>query len=553
MADHQISPSATSMTSARTLSNSTQITSHDFEATKEQIPRQSSNDANLSLRRTASRRDDILARVRSRQPYPTFSHPLSHKKTTAQDIVDFDGKDDPYHPLNWAFRKKVFTTALYGFTTMGATFASSVYSPGIEQISVEFGVGREVSTLGLALLLAGFGLGPLLWAPLSEIYGRKPAVLTPYFLAAIFSFATAVARDIQTIMITRFFAGFFGSAPITNTGGVLGDIFAADQRGVAIVGYAMAVVGGPTLGPIVGGAIVQHTTWRWTEYTTGILMLFMLTLDVIFLDESYPAVLLVRKASKLRHETGNWALHAQHEEWTAGVSIKDMAHKFLVRPIQVLFTPIGFCVALYASFVYGIVYMLLGAIPIIFQEERGWNYVVGSLPFLAVLIGICFGAAINILNQKYYVRRYHAAGDHAVPEARLPPMMIGSVFFAAGIFIVGWTGDKRIHWIAPCMGLACMGLGFFVIFQAALNYLIDTFSVYAASAVAANTFLRSCFASAFPLVVTPMYHNLGIGWASSLWGFIAVALVPIPFLFYVFGRRIRVRGKYSRGSVYEEK
>ena len=102
---------------------------------------------------------------------------------------------------------------------------------------------------------------------MSEVYGRKPAVLAPYFVAAIFSFGTATAKDLQTIMITRFFAGFFGSAPVTNTGGVLGDIWTAEQRGAAIVGYAMAVVGGPILGPIVGGAVVQsYLGWRWTEY-----------------------------------------------------------------------------------------------------------------------------------------------------------------------------------------------------------------------------------------------------------------------------------------------
>lgn len=538
------------MPSSPTLSDQMPNITNDAGATNGRIPQHSVRAASLSLRRTVSLRGEILARVQSRPSIPAFSHPLAHKKTTAQDIVDFDGKDDPYHPLNWGFKRKVMTTALYGLTTMGSTFASSVYAPGIQQISDEFHVDLEVSILGLTLLLAGFGLGPLLWAPLSEVYGRKAAVLTPYFLAAIFSFGTAVSKDIQTVMFTRFFAGFFGSAPITNTGGVLGDIFSAEQRGVAMVGYAIAVVGGPTLGPIVGGAIVYHTSWRWTEYATGILMMFMLSLDVILLDESYPPALLARKAARLRHETGNWALHAQHEEWAAGITFKDMAHKFLVRPVQVLFTPIGFCVALYASFVYGILYMLLAAIPIIFEEERGWNKVVGSLPFLAVVVGIFLAAVINISNQNYYIKRFHAAGDHAVPEARLPPMMIGSIFFATGIFIVGWTGEKRFPWIAPCIGLTSLGLGFFVIFQAALNYLIDTFSVYAASAVAANTFLRSCTAVAFPLVVRPMYRNLGIAWASSLWGFIAVALIPIPFLFYRFGRRIRARGKYSKASVY---
>lgn len=78
-------------------------------------------------------------------------------------------------------------------------------------------------------------------------YGRKPAVLIPYFIAICFSFGTAAGKDIQTILITRFFAGLFASAPVTNTGGVLGDIWSPRDRGTAIVFYAFAVVGGPTL------------------------------------------------------------------------------------------------------------------------------------------------------------------------------------------------------------------------------------------------------------------------------------------------------------------
>jgi MFS family permease len=149
------------------------------------------------------------------------------------------------------------------------------YSTGQAQISEEFGVSAEVSTLGTSLLLFGLGLGPLIWAPLSELYGRKTAVLPPYFIAAIFSFATATAKDVQTIMITRFFTGFFGSAPVTNTGGVLSDIWTPEERGAAIVGYAMAVVGGPVLGPIAGGAIVQSNLgWRWTEYVRCPLLSF---------------------------------------------------------------------------------------------------------------------------------------------------------------------------------------------------------------------------------------------------------------------------------------
>ncbi|KAF2089566.1 putative MSF drug transporter, partial [Saccharata proteae CBS 121410] len=489
-----------------------------------------------------------LSKIRSRKPFPSFQHPLTHTKTGPDVIVEFDGSDDPYNPMNWPFKKKVITTVLYGFTTMGATWASSIYSPAVSRIEEEFNVGETVATLGTSLLLFGFGVGPLLWAPLSEVYGRKMAVLTPYFIAAVFSFGTATAKDIQTVMITRFFTGLFGSAPVTNTGGVLGDIWPAQQRGAAIVGYAMAVVGGPVLGPIVGGAVTQsYLGWRWTEYLTGILMMFVLFLDILILDESYPPVLLVYKARRLRHESGNWALHARHEEWD--VSAKELSRKYLVRPFQLLSTPICFLVALYASFVYGILYAHLAAFPIVFEEQRGWNLLVGALPFLALLVGILIGAAANLFNQKFYLKRWTAAGGKPVPEARLPPMMAGSVFFAAGLFIFGWTADPKFPWIAPNIGAVCVGIGFFTIFQAALNYLIDTFQMYAASAVAANTFLRSAMAGAFPLFITPMLHTMGVAWGISVFGFVAIALIPIPYLFYVFGRRIRARGKFSRASV----
>lgn len=390
----------------------------------------------------------------------------------------------------------------------------------------------------------------VLWAPLSEVYGRRIAVFVPMFVAICFSFGSATAKDFQTLMLTRFFGAFFASAPVTNTGGVLGDLFTPAYRGIAMAGYAMAVVGGPVLGPIVSAAVVAqpYLGWRWTEYITGILQCFILVVAIIFIDESYGPVLLVTKARRLRHETGNWALHAKFEEWD--VSISELSRKFLVRPVQLLCTPICFLVALYASFCYGILYMQLGAIPIIFGEIRGWKLLPAELPFISILIGAILGCGANVLNQVYYNKAYHAAGDRAVPEKRLPPMMIGSFLFSGGQFLTGWTSSPNIHWIVPCIGLVMLGLGFFMIFQAALNYLVDTFTAYAASAVAANTFLRSCFAGGFPLVVGPLYHNIGTGPGSSITGGFAALLIPIPFIFYIYGKRIRASSKWSKASVY---
>jgi DHA1 family multidrug resistance protein-like MFS transporter len=200
------------------------------------------------LTRTLTRRDTALSKIRTRPNVPPFRHPLANQPTTSDVIVDFEGEDDPYRPINWPTRKKITTTLLYGLTTMSATWGSSAYSAGTSQISAEFNVGSQVATLGTTLFLFGFGIGPLIWAPLSEIYGRRLAVLCPMFVAICFSFGSATSKDFQTLMLTRFFGAFFASAPVTNTGGVLGDLYSPDWRGIAIAGYAMAVVGGPCLG-----------------------------------------------------------------------------------------------------------------------------------------------------------------------------------------------------------------------------------------------------------------------------------------------------------------
>ena len=252
-------------TSSPTNIISSSTSSLDINDAREAVNRDLEYGPDIS--RTTSRREETIARIRSRSTREPFTHALSNQKTGEDVIVRFDGKDDPYNPLNWPFGKKIVTTMLYGFTTMGATWASAVYAPAVTEVSRDYNVSKEVSTLGVSLFLFGFGLGPLLWAPLSEVYGRRLAVFWPYFIAAAFSFGTGAAKDIQTILITRFFAGFFGSAPVSNTGGVLNDIWSPEHRGSALVAYALAVVGGPVFGPIAGGAFVESSLgWRWTQY-----------------------------------------------------------------------------------------------------------------------------------------------------------------------------------------------------------------------------------------------------------------------------------------------
>lgn len=287
----------------------------------------------------------------------------------------------------------------------------------------------------------------------------------------------------------------------------------------------------------------------------------ILVLDLILIDESYPPVLLARKAQALRRATGNWALHAAWEEQE--VVLSDLAVKYGLRPLQMLATPICLCITIYTAFVYALYYASLASFPIIFQATRHWDALAGSLPFLALLLGIALGAALNLLLGRRGRARYASPTScasknssssssptllAAVPEARLPPMMVGSVALAGAPFLIGWTSTPSVHWAAPVVGIVLMGFGYFAVFTSALNYLVDTFPRWGASALAANTFARSGLAAVLPLLVRPMFAAMGNGWAYTVLGLFAVLMIPIPYVFHFFGAEIRTRGKYSSNA-----
>lgn len=161
----------------------------------------------------------------------------------------------------------------------------------------------------------------------------------------------ATAENVQTVMLCRFFAGLMASAPISNVAGSLADMYDDKSRGLAVVLYSVAVIGGPTAGPLVGAAITNsYLGWRWTEYITSFLIFTMFALDALFLPETYGPIILQRKANHLRHVTGNYALHSKLDE--KELTIKEVVEKNLVRPLNMLVTePIILALAVYNAFV----------------------------------------------------------------------------------------------------------------------------------------------------------------------------------------------------------
>ncbi|KXH66400.1 hypothetical protein CSAL01_12739 [Colletotrichum salicis] len=341
--------------------------------------------------------------------------------------------------------------------------------------------------LATALNVLGFAFGPLVFGPLSEVYGRKTPLLLGLLVFCVFNIPVAIATDFETILICRFIVGFGGAAPIAIVGGALVDLFLPIERGIAVCILGGATFMGSIFGPIVGGCVTDsYLDWRWTAWLTLIPGAVLWAFLLLFIPETYGPVIFKRRAREFRFDTGNWALHGAIEEHR--LELGDVAQRYLVRPIvMVCREPILALVTVYMSLIYGILYLFFEAYPISFSAKRGWSLGVGKIPFLSLGFDII----------------YEAAGK-VPPEERLILIMFGSVALPIGMFWFAWTSDPDIHWAPQVIAGISTGMGIMTIFIQGLVYIIDTYAQLSNSAIAANVFLRSWVGAGFTMFATSM-------------------------------------------------
>jgi hypothetical protein len=263
---------------------------------------------------------------------------------------------------------------------------------------------------------------------------------------------------------------------------------------------------------------------------------------IILVPETYGPRLLQKMAKQLSKSSGEYHISVL-EMKSGGIELSEVFGKALKRPWVLLFRePIVLIASVYMSILYGTIYMFLGAFPIVYQQGRGWNEGAGGLAFLGLAIGMLIGLLYTIIDNK----RYRKLGTGALPEARMPPGIIGAITLPIGMFAFAWTNFPSIHWSASVILSAPFGFGTVLVFIACLNYLLDAYTIYAASVLAAGAMLRAFIGAAFPLFTPQMFKNLGIHWASSIPAFLTVACLPFPFVIYKHGATIRMKCKYAK-------
>ncbi|KAK7992701.1 bicyclomycin resistance protein [Apiospora saccharicola] len=471
----------------------------------------------------------------------TDTPPLSE---SSDYTVTFDGPTDPAHPYRWSRFTKLFISITVCVGTLIVSYTSAVFAPALESAIHDLNVGAEVGRLGTTLYVLGFAFGPVFWAPASELWGRKWPLTVAMLAGGAFTIGTAVAQNIQTLLVCRFFGGVCGASQLTVVPGVLSDLYDNRGRGVAITLYALCVFCGPFGAPSLGGFTVinPHLGWRWTLYVPAILSFANGALTMFCVRETYAPCILVAKAKAMRRQNkGNGGIRAPHE--LVEFDLRRLMEKYFTRPLRMLATePILLLVSLYMSFVYGLTYCLLAGFPYVFETVHGMRRGVAGLPFLALAVGQMLGVGFVLSQQREYARKLEANGNVPVPEWRLAPTLVGAPVFAGGIFWFGWTGfTADIHWAVPTVAGLFLGFGILCVFLPCFNYIVDAYLPLAASAVAANIILRSSIAAGFPLFSTQMFQGLGAQWTCTILGGLAALMIPIPIAFRVYGPRLRAK------------
>jgi multidrug resistance protein len=477
---------------------------------------------------------------------PPDAQPSSDEK---QFVVDWDGPDDPMSPKNKSTARKWMIVIIIAFGSYCVTNTSSLYTTTYDGMNEEFGSSRIVATLGLSTFVFGLAAGPMVLGPLSEFYGRRPIYIFAYIGFTIWLVPCAVARNIQTTLIARFFDGLCGSAFLSVAGGTIGDMFTKETLQAPMLVYSASPFLGPATAPIMGGFINYYASWRWSWYFLLIFSGIMLVTITLFVPETYMPVLLRKKAQLKRKSTGD-------DRWKAPIEISDKSILWTVvhslyRPFLLLFfDPMCFNLCLYSAILLGILYLFFGAFPLVFREVYGFNLWQIGLTFIGLMVGMLLAIASDPIWHKNYIRlidkRERETGERkSEPEYRLPPAIIGSWPCVIGLFIFGWTCYPGVHWIVPIIGTSFFGFGIILVFSGIFTFLVEAYPVYAASALSANSFARSMFAASFPLFGVQMYNTLNFHWATTLLAFLTLVMAPFPYLFFIYGKRLRRNSKFG--------
>lgn len=484
--------------------------------------------------------------------------------------LNWDGPQDMDNPHNWPGWKKWYTTMTAAILCLVVTMGSSLYVTGVTEMVLRYGMNQTLALSGLTFYL--LGLATVIGAPLSEVFGRKPIYLCSLPLSMLFEMGVGLSNGhMRIILPLRFLSGVFASPALSIASGTIVDIFDIDQISIAMTFFCTAPFLGPIISPVVGGFATEEKGWRWSTWIQllagGMIMPF-----IIFMPETNKTVILIKRAKKrnvnLKKPTKEEM--KQFLKLTLTITVFRPLKMLVVEPIVLVFS-------IYVAFIFAVLFAFFEAYPLIFRGIYGMGIGTSGLTFIGIGIGLWIGACFYLwFDRRYFfpkapngiidthfhdikrttpMRGHRDQHGHLIPlkpERFLNVTKIGSFALPIALFWLGWTSRASVHWMAPVAAGVPFGFGLILIFFSVIMYFSTSYPpLVVASAMAANNMLRYVVSCVFPLFTIQMYEKMGIDWASSFFGFVCIAMIPVPWIFSRYGPYMRKVSKFGFDVITE--
>lgn len=430
------------------------------------------------------------------------------------------------------------------------------------------GESRSTSTTLLVTIWElGEAAGPLLIAPLSEIYGRYPVMNACNMLFIAASLLAALSRSTSLFIVARALTGLAVASNVLNPA-IIGDMFESDQRGSAMSLIMLAPLIGGAIGPAVSGAIAQTLGWRQVLFIAAGLAVSCEVLFLTCFRETYRMVILRRRWTRERSEMGKPLLDetAEHETGTK-------MWCSITRPATVLFSSgVLLALSLFGSVVFSYFYVMSTSLPDILQGIYGFSpattgasfiFFSESIPiwwFLPLAltcrmasnhhIGIGSFISVFLCNStldRIYVHLRTTHDGIEKPEYRLPLSIIGGIALPFSVIVYGWIA--QLHLPVPLLLFSVAFLGFTLLLTVIplSAYVVDACGAYSASAMTGVIVTRCLMGTFLPLSTAPLAERFGYGWGFTILGLLSLSLAPIPAVICRYGEKLRQRSEFTRG------
>ncbi|KAL9009077.1 MAG: hypothetical protein Q9173_005863 [Seirophora scorigena] len=405
------------------------------------------------------------------------------------------------------------------------------------------------AVLGLSLNLLGIAFAPITTPHLSERFGRSSVYLVSLPIFALFILGAGYSKSFAALAVCRFFAGFFGGPCLVLIEGTFADVWSPRKTVTYYSVLSLASYTGAGCAPIILGYVVPAESWRWTQYVTLMIALAAFLLGV-GVPETYP-----REIVRTRARRGGYKIDLAKAE--SGVTLAEMAGTTLFTPLAMAVSdPVVVMITTYLALNFAVLFQWFIAVPAVLALTYGFTLHQAGLAFIAAVVGALVSTFTSSSIEGVTNRRSGCTSmaNMAPIEYRLVPGMFGSLGLVASLFWIGFSAKPTVHFMVPIVGTGVYVWSSMSILTALVSYIFDAYPAKGTlSALTLMATTRLIFAAWLPLVVIQMIMGLQGQWAYSVFGFLAVPMIAVPIILFIFGPRLRARSRYSASTMSNSK